>query len=50
LRNVDNETRGILDVANITIRINVDEKEGDVAWKGKLLLKNSGHLTLKKLI
>lgn len=49
LRNVDQDTRGILDVANITIGNNVDDKAGDVAWKWKLLLKSWGHLTLKKL-
>lgn len=49
MRNMDHETRGILDVANVTIGNNVDEKERDVAWKGKLLLKSWGHLTLKKL-
>jgi hypothetical protein len=31
MRNVDHETRGILDVANVKIGNNVDEKEGDVA-------------------
>jgi len=38
-----------LDVVNVTIGNNVDEKERDVAQKGKLLLKGWGHLTLKEI-
>jgi hypothetical protein len=49
MKKIDHEIRGILDVANVTIWNNVDEKEGNIPRKGKLLIKSWGHLTLKKL-